>query len=444
MRRYKGMVYLVFGLLFFILAGCDSISAWFPPDWLPGSQDSVLVEPTQESLVTPTVSPTPEVTPTPAPRILTLNLWAPEFLDPSGVITGAEVFYDQVLDFSAGTPDVQVRLTFKADRGDGGLYHLLSTAYDAAPSLTPDLIILHEQDLMDAVGEALLQPISDDVMLRDDYFPAPLASMQNLDGLWGVPYLMRADQMAFRQQLGATAPLSWTGVLSAGGELLLPAGSPDGIASDTLLTLYMGSGGRLIDQDGLATLERAQVERIYGFLQAMVDAGLLDPERALSLPDAESCWALYQEGVGELSPVPMGQFWPEPPLDALPAWTPTEDGEPVILLESWGIAIVTNDPLRYHASFDLALWLTAAARAADLAQAVDLMPARRQAINAWTLLPEENAFLDRLLSSGTSTLPPNVDVAVRRALQAGLVVLLQGEVESPEAAASHALTNLRR
>ena len=39
---------------------------------------------------------------------------------------------------------------------------------------------------------------------------------------------------------------------------------------------------------------------------------------------------------------------------------------------------------------------------------------------------------------------PSVDTPVRRALQAGLTALLLQEVDSPEAAASTALTNLRR
>jgi ABC-type glycerol-3-phosphate transport system substrate-binding protein len=376
--------------------------------------------------------------------MLTLDFWVPDFLDPAGVISGTEVFYDQVVGFSSDARDIQVRLTVKAERGDGGLYHLLSTASEAAPSLMPDLIVLHQQDLREAADEELLQPISEDVIAVDDYYAAPLAAMRNPEGIWGIPYLMRADQMAYRQRLGTTVPLSWTGVLSATGELLLPAGSPEGMASDIVLAFYMGSGGRLEDPNGLAMLERANLERVYGFFQDMLDAGRLNPDRVLSLPDAESCWALYMEGIGALSPVPVGQFWPDPPEDVVPIWAPTEDGEPVALVESWGIAIVTPDPLRYQAALDLALWLTAASQSADLAQALSLVPTRRQAILAWGLLPEEVDFLNRLLSNASGGAPPSVDSAVRRALQAGLVVLLTGEVDSPEAAASHALTNLRR
>jgi ABC-type glycerol-3-phosphate transport system substrate-binding protein len=442
--RKVGIGCLYISMLILLLAGCDAISGLLPSDWLPRPADSAVTVPPARSTATPTVSPTPDLTPTPAPRILTLDFWVPDFLDPSGVVTGTEVFYDQILDFSSDVPDVQVRLTVKADRGDGGLYHLLSTASEAAPSLPPDLIVLHEQDLLAAAEEGVIQPIDGDAVVPDDYFPAPFASMRNLDGIWGLPYLMRADQMAYRARVGTTVPLSWTGVLSADADILLPAGPSEGIASDILLTFYVGTGGRLMDQNGLATLERANLERVYGFFQDLIDAGLLNADRALDLEDAESCWALYQEGVGTLSPVPVGLFWPEPPPDSWPAWVPTEDGEPVVLVESWGIAIVTEDPLRYQAALDLALWLTASSRSADLAQAIALVPSRRQALNAWTLLPEEVTFLDQLLSNGVGTLPPNVDMAVRRALQAGLVVLLQGEVDSPEAAASHALTNLRR
>jgi hypothetical protein len=62
----------------------------------------------------------------------------------------------------------------------------------------------------------------------------------------------------------------------------------------------------------------------------------------------------------------------------------------------------------------------------------------------WSLQTDELAFMDRLLLSGVRACPPSIDLPVRRALQAGLSALLLQEVASPEQAASHALTNLRR
>jgi hypothetical protein len=81
---------------------------------------------------------------------------------------------------------------------------------------------------------------------------------------------------------------------------------------------------------------------------------------------------------------------------------------------------------------------------AELSLVTELVPTRTSAVDAWPVSPEDAAFVKSLLSSSTAALPASVDASVRRALQAGLTVLLEREVETPAEAASYALTNLRR
>jgi ABC-type glycerol-3-phosphate transport system substrate-binding protein len=308
----------------------------------------------------------------------------------------------------------------------------------------PDVLVLNSRDLKTAAQEGLVQPIDAYMPADAGYFPSALAAVQTEEALWAFPYVAKADQMAYRRGLTTTAPLSWTTVVSANYTLLFPAAPAEGLASDSLLSIYMGSGGRVVDQAGQASLDRATLELVYGFFLAMQDAGLLDAELALSLPNASTCWDRFQEGQGELTPVPVTRFWQTRPEDALPSWPPTAEGTRTTILHTWGLAIVTQDPVRRDAAVELVRWLVSAQHMAELSLVTELVPTRTSAVDAWPVSPEDAAFVKSLLSSSTAALPASVDASVRRALQAGLTVLLEREVETPAEAASYALTNLRR
>jgi ABC-type glycerol-3-phosphate transport system substrate-binding protein len=395
-----------------------------------------------------TLTPTPSPTPTPQPSTqgMTLELWVPELLSPYEDSDLSEAFAAQLDSFTSSYSyrGLQLNVTVKRGTGTGGLYNLLTTASEVAPSILPDLLVLNQHDLLLAAAEGILQPVGAELSSPADYYTATLDSVRDSDGLWAFPYLARADQMAYRQGITETAPITWSAVLSGSYSLLFPAGSPEGLAGDALLQIYLGSGGRVMDQAGLPSLDRASLERTYGFFLDLRRAGLLDAERALTMPNAAASWSAYEEGAGHLSPVPFGQFWANVPEDTRPAWAPTEEGDPITLFYTWGIAVVAQDPVRRDAALLLAKWLVAADHMAAVARAAELAPTRHSAVVAWGLSSEDVLFADALLSHGVAALPPTIDTPVRRALQAGLVALLQDEADTPESAASIALMVLRR
>jgi ABC-type glycerol-3-phosphate transport system substrate-binding protein len=373
-----------------------------------------------------------------------LDFWVPDFLSPYEETPGGEVFNEQLLGFSDFAPDVQVRAMVKKEQGPGGLYNLLSTASEVAPSILPDLLILNQHDLLEAAEAGLVQPLEGVFFSEADYFPTALSSVSTQGGLWGLPFVATADQMAYREGLGTTAPLSWTAALTSSYTLLFPAAPDDGLASDTLLSIYVGAGGQVQDQNGQATLERNSLENVYSFFLEMTESGLLDVEQALSLSSATDAWNLYQQGSGRWSPVPLGVFWSAPPEGSRPAWPPTAEGAPITVLHTWALVVVTDDPVYREAAVELALWLSSADRMAALTRAAELVPTRREAVENWALQPGDAAFLSRLLSNSVPALSPSIDGTVRRSLQSGLTVLLEQDVETAAEAASHALTNLRR
>lgn len=438
------MILAALGFAAILLIGAGGCSGW--PE-LPFKSTPTLTP----ASVTPTRPiPTATVTPTATPKTSTqgvmLDLWVPEFLSPYAEGEAATSFSAQLAAFEAIHifQNYQVTTTVKSGTGAGGLYDLLSTASEVAPTVLPDLLIINQHDLLAAAGDGLLPPLEEDLPVYADYYTATLNSVRNTAGTWAFPYLAQADQMVYRDGITDTAPLTWSAVLSGSYGMLLPAASTDGLAGDALLQLYLGSGGRAMDASGQAGLDRTSLERMYGFLFDLQRAGSLDADLLLTLPTADACWGAYQEGIGDLAPVSIGRFWFERSEGALPAWVPAKDGAPGTVIYTWGIAVVTQDPVRREAALSLARWLVSSNNMGNMAREAKLVPTRRTAIRGWGLVSEEFVFIDTLLSAGMAALPPSVDVPVRRGLQAGFVALLQLDVDTPEAAASTALTALRR
>ncbi len=446
---------------FLLLAGCTWLEGL--PLSLPGI---VTATPAPTALPSPTPTPaesqgtavpaTPNATGTPVqgPQTLALQLWVPDFLSPDVDSEVSQVLAAQVGSFVDVTHDVQVQVVVKNDTGTGGLYTLISTASTVAPSILPDVVVMNQHDLIAAAEMGLLQPLSSVIPTDAGFFPTALGAVTAQGEVWAFPYVGKAEHMAYATEISGTLPLSWTAVLSGSYPMLFPAGPVDGLAVDSLLAIYLGSGGRVAEQNGQPTLDRASLERVYGFFGAMRDAGLLDSESALALPDAAACWELYQRGVGKITPVPASLFWTSYAesvsedeaeiIRALPGAVPTASGTQTMILKTWGLSVVTQDPARREAALGLVRWLVSAQHMAEVARSAELVPTRRAAVEAWPLDSQGAAAFADLLSNSVAPLLPSVDSTVRRALQAGLTALLQQEADSAEAAASLALTALRR
>ncbi len=435
------MILILFAALF---TGCELVQA-------PTPVQSPLPAPT----ATPEPSPSPSPTATPVRGLITLNLWAPDFLDPyaeqpeqeaedeNSEETDTPILNEQLTTFNHRHQDMQVQVTVKKATGPGGLYHLLSTAADAAPAVLPDLIILNPTDLRAAIQEGHVKPLPV-ALPEDDYFPFALTGQTEVTRSYGFPYVVQADHMVYRPGVSATPPLTWTSVLSKGYTMLWPAAPPDKLADDALLAAYLGAGGTVVDENGDPTLERENLETLYDFFFQLMKRDQIDPERLLDLSDATACWEAYQERAAHVSPAPAGRYWADPPANTQPSWVPTPGGDPAGIAHVWTIALVTTDPARQAAAMTLAQWLTAPEQMALLTRSIERLPPRPKAVQLWGLLPEEAAFLAEFLSAASPPLPASVDRPVRRALQAGLRALLTGEVETPTAAATHALGNLRK
>ncbi len=420
-------------LCLFLLLGCQSFSITESP--LP------TVSPTLTSDLSVEESPSP--TPTRAPGLITLTIWAPDFLTPVSAESDVTVLGAQLVLFMRAHPDIQVQMLMKKAEGPGGIYNLLSTATAAAPAVLPDLVILNESDLGAAIHNGLVQPIPRNAVAEAELFPFAWDSIAVEDQVYGVPYLAQAQQTVYREGISSVSPLSWTVVLTGGYSVLFPAVPEGGLADDALLASYWGSEGAVMDETGAPTLDRGRLEELYRYFYTLREGRLLNPDIVMQIPDAETSWKLYQQGRGNLAFVPAGVYWQDPLRNSRSGWTPTRTGQPIALARCWSLALVSHDPVRQTAALELAQWLADAERSAELSSAVGLLPVRPQSLVFQSISLDGQQFLTTLLERARLPLPATVDQPVRRALQAGLDALLKDRETTPEDAATIALTVLR-
>ncbi len=416
-------------ILTILLVGCQTVAS-----------------PTAPPLSLPTTSPLPTSPPpataTPAPELITLTLWAPDFLSAYTAEGDSTVFNEQLETFARQHRDIQVELLIKKATGAGGLYNLLSTAAPVAPQLLPDLLMLNESDLRAAAESHLLQPAPTAGFVSTTTFPFATQATRNLTHSYGLPLLVDVEQLVYNPRVSVHTPLSWTAVLSGRYSLLFPATPPTELADDFLLAAYLGSDGAVLDEDGAPTLERARLEELYAFLAALHTEGRLRVD--LELQNTSDCWAAYQQGQGTLSVVSAGEYWNTSSRIGSPMWIPTLEGEPFALAHLWSLALVTEEPRRQAAALELMAWLAAPQRTAELATEAWMLPSNLAALEMWPLTPDDVTFIAELLAVAETPPGENINRPVRRALQAGWEMLLEVPATTPEIAAAHALTVLRK
>lgn len=438
-KNVRWTVVVLFALV--VLAGCELASAPVTPTASP----TITVP--ASPLNTPSHTQENTATPTPVPftGLTTLALWVPDFMPLYDEAGNATNVMQQIDAFNRANRAIQVDVLVKKATGSGGLYHLLDTGSQAAPEILPDLLMLNESDLHKAINASLIQPIPAPISMPTSTYPIALEATQPLTTNFAVPLLLDVEQTVYNPRLALRAPLSWTTVLSGGYSLLFPAVPPDNLVGDAVLTAYLGSGGTIVDETGEPFLDRVVLEDLYGFISDLRAQELLNVQLVSELPDAAACWEIYQERRATLSVVPAGEYWTAETRMDTPGWIPTDDGTPYGLAHIWSIALVTSDPVRQEAALELIAWLTKPEHTAEVAQQVVMLPTNRETLARWGLMPDELEFIDTLLTA--TILPPlaeEIDRPVRRALQAGLKMMLEEPSATPEQAATQALTVLRK
>jgi ABC-type glycerol-3-phosphate transport system substrate-binding protein len=386
-----------------------------------------------EALVTPihtstpvSVAPTPEQT---AEVQRPLTIWLPDALAPLNNADDAALLTEQLDEFLNTQAEYRIELRTKKPEGIGGIMEMLRAARQVAPGALPDLTLLRRADLFAAVDAGLIQPMSAvPRALLNSLHPSALRLGQISGTVYGLPYALIIQHMAYRPEVLSGTFARFDDVLTNRQPLVFPAGGDDGL--NIVLLQYLAAGGRTSDLEN-GRLNRDALLTVFTFYQRardeeLVGTSLLNYMRTADYID------LLVDGDINAAALDSSSF-----LTALArgraltaALLPMPDGETLTLLDGWMWVLVTGDVERQAAALELLNWMTDAERQAAYTRAVNVIPAGRDALALWDAA-EYSTFAAELLNN-TRTLPIRSGTLFT-ALQDALAAVIAGERTAEEA-----------
>ena len=378
----------------------------------------------------PTASPTPE-------GPLTLTLWVTPPFDPQADTPAAALLRARLAEYEQRRPNVRVRGRVKAESGAGGMLNALATASAAAPAALPDLTLVSQDMLEAGVLKGLFYPFDTLLPLSEsDWldFAVALGKMQG--GQFGVPYAGDVLAMAYRPAQIPDPPADWAALQETPAPLLFPAGEETGAYP---ILLYLAEGGALQDEALRPLLEEKPLAAMLTRTAEMHQVGRF-PAYLTEYADEQAAWEAYQTGTSAMAIVWASAYLQALPPDTSLALPPVPGGEPLSLGRAWLWALTTSQPEKQTLAAELVTYLTEPAFLAQWSEAAGYLPARLNALDAWSEAGPR-PMLKPLLAAARPLPPGGIRTVLSPLLQDAVEQVLQ-EKGTPEEIAAEVLARL--
>jgi ABC-type glycerol-3-phosphate transport system substrate-binding protein len=330
-------------------------------------------------------------------------VWLPPQFAPDETTPGGQVLAEQLAQFEQAHPDLKVEVRLKSLAGPGSLLASLSTAYNVAPAVLPDVVALNRDDLNAAASAGLVIPLDNFIAPGSlaDYYPFAQTLSQPKGQLVGLPFAADARVLVYKTDVYPAPPQMWTAITT--GTLVIPGGEPSGL---TLLNEYLARGGPLADPSGKIVLDTELLTEALTDFQTAQKSGVL-PLSTLAYSDTAATWQVFRERRATLAVTSAQNFLAENNRVTAAALVPTSSGVPFALADGWSWALVNTATPHPALAMELIQWLIAPAQLSTWTLAAHLLPARSAALDGWSdgsLAP----FASDVLSH--AQLPPPADV----------------------------------
>ena len=386
-----------------------------------------------------TIEVTPSKTePKPAVR---LTLWTVEPVSSQAEGAAGRAFANGLRVFEETYQDVSVAVVLKNTSGKGGVLDYLRTASQVAPSILPDVVVLDTVDLASAAHAGIVVPLDDlaSPLLTKDLLPAALRA-GTVDGqLVGIPFEMDVEHLIYNTNKVASAPISWTDVVSSNVTYVFPAKGRNGLVNDAFLIQYLALGGRLHDDEGHLLLDEQPLRVALSYYRQGEQMGVVPPS-VLEASTPDDAWPSYVSAQVAMAHVNSHRFLTDRGVlrSTQFADIPTRDGIPLTIGRGRVLAIVARDAGRQAAAMRLIEWLMMPEGNATWSQATAHLPTRYAAFD---LLANDDPYWLFLQHQLEIAVPPPAFPGydqVGRVLQQAVVEVMTGEA-TPEAAAAAAV-----
>lgn len=403
------------------------------------------VQITSEPLTQPPVStPTPVSTAPPAQAVqtpeatevtpLSLVVWWPEPLAPSGDPNAGAALSRLVDEFEAANPDLRVQIRLKKPRDVGGIMETLRAASAVAPGGVPDLTLLRRDDLLAAAQAGLVQPLAGHISsaMLGNLYTAALELGQVSGQFYGLPYMLDVQHLAYWGDFPSGDFASFENVLERECPFVFPAGAAAGVTPVFLLQ-YLSAGGSLSDVR-VGEVNPDALLAVLRFYEQAVAGGVIDPAVLTYAAFTEYLAALQDGSIPAAlvsSTVYLGFGAQEQPLAFAPI--PMQGGQPMSIVNGWMWALTTANPHRQEAAARFLDWMLDAEQQSRYSRAVHMLPSLRGALRQAGINAAYSDFVTQLL--GSAILPPSEisGSATARAMQNALTAVISGQRTAEEA-----------
>ena len=372
---------------------------------------------------------TPEVT---EPVTLTLNLWWPEPLAPIDNQDAADLLSEQISAFQAANRDISVDFRLKKAQDVGGIMSMLKAASLVAPRALPDLTLLRRSDMLAAAQAGLIMPLDEraEAAILDNFQPMVGALGRMNDRLYGLPYNIEVQHMAYQTASVSLDRWSFANVLAHKIAFVFPAGRANSL-SDVFLAQYRDATGTR--ESSTLSVDADQLRGLFQFYQQAVAAKLIDPiVLEYITPDD------YRGGLaaGDISGgVVTSSLYLKiiaggAKLDYAPV--PTESGQPATVLDGWMWVLTSADSEQQAVAMRFLNWMLDVDRQGRYNRAISMLPSQRTALRQWE---DANyaSFVDTLLNNATLPLTDSTGSATARVIQSALASVISGQRSAEEA-----------
>lgn len=412
-RRKRNSLAAIIFLLSLVLNAC-SVEATPAPSKITGT-------PTQGGKMETTQSPssaTPEST-SPSNQ---LTLWLPPEYDPNGKTASGELIKNQLEQFSAQYPEIQVNVRIKPFSGPGNMMQSLSATNAAATTALPDLVALDQVDFQSAAIKGFIYPV-DGLATRmesTDWFPYA-RGLTSVEGtVFGIPFSGDVLVLASYKEKEPLSLKTWDDVLQQKKPLSFAAADP--LASYTIAN-YLSAGGKLSQQDGKPYLDDEILKQVLSqYLSARLK-NILEEENT-SYTDATQVWAEMKKNEKG-----MGILWISIPIREKAtgievAPLPMSGDQAVTLADGMVWAMANPDPSRQKNALLLLDMLSEPDFLSEWCQTAGCIPPRPSALAAYpdsewkeTLKVIENQAVAMPSSDLINSLGPSLRDAVLQVIR---------------------------
>ncbi len=398
------------------------------------------LEPLLASLTPPTPVPTQRATPTPVPVATQtqpaqpatplLRVWVPPQFDPAAQTDPAKLLAQRFADFQSQHPGLKLDIRVKQSEGGEEIVNVLSLTRAAAPGALPDLILLSRPDLEEAALKGLLHPMDGLSISLDDpnwySYAQQLGRIQNTG--YGLPFVGNALIFVYYPELGTI--VSWDDVFKSRGQLVFPAGNSQGLIG---LSLYSSAGGKILDAQGLPTLDVEALTRTLTLVQKGVSKNVFPSSLANVSTDAQAL-QIYRTGSAN-----KGIMWIidyHPPSDGEFAPLPGLGDTSFSYATGWLWALAGSNPENQQLAVELAEYLVADDFIGEWTHASGYLPVRPSSIGA------NDRTMAAVIESAHPIPSNDVQAVLGPLIQEALTRVLNGE--QPKDAAESVVQKLKK